>query len=461
MKNRVAVVGRPNVGKSTLVNRLVGKRETIVEEKSGVTRDRRTLSVTWKDNAFEIIDTGGWTSYAAKKSRVSTKAIDKSLGIKKDPIINANETPLDEKISRQSEMAIQEADIILLVVDSTTGVTQEDIDIANIVKKSKKPTYVVCNKADNDLVISESWEFLSLGLGDPYPVSAIHGIGTGDLLDVVVENLPHEFEDNESETDSSFRVAIAGRPNVGKSTLFNKLIGSERVIVHDMAGTTRDPVDTSIDTEFGTLTFVDTAGLKRQARQSDATEYYSSLRSFAAIDRADCVLFMVDGEEGVTHFDMRLLERIDAAGCALVILMNKWDLLDTDQRLETLAKAKRELGFVDYAPIVTLSAITGRKLDKIIPALFEARDAYEQRIPTAELNKVIHTAQIAHPHPMRRNKRVRIFYATQGASNPPTITLFTSQALDESYMRYLENVLRESFNLGSTAIKLRFKRKSG
>ncbi len=308
MKNRVAVVGRPNVGKSTLVNRLVGKRETIVEEKSGVTRDRRTLSVTWKDNAFEIIDTGGWTSYAAKKSRVSTKAnkftkydeaIDKSLGIKKDPIINANETPLDEKISRQSEMAIQEADIILLVVDSTTGVTQEDIDIANIVKKSKKPTYVVCNKADNDLVISESWEFLSLGLGDPYPVSAIHGIGTGDLLDVVVENLPHEFEDNESETDSSFRVAIAGRPNVGKSTLFNKLIGSERVIVHDMAGTTRDPVDTSIDTEFGTLTFVDTAGLKRQARQSDATEYYSSLRSFAAIDRADCVLFMVDGEEGV------------------------------------------------------------------------------------------------------------------------------------------------------------------
>lgn len=470
MKNRVAVVGRPNVGKSTLVNRLVGKRETIVEEKSGVTRDRRTLTVNWKENSFEIIDTGGWTSYSKTKTRSSTKAnkfskydeaIEKSLNIKKDDVINANDTPLDEKISRQSEMAIEEADIVLLVVDCTTGVTQEDEDIANIVKKSKKPTFVIANKADNDTKIAESWEFLSLGLGNPYPVSAVHGIGTGDLLDVVVENLPHEFEDNESETDGSFRVAIAGRPNVGKSTLFNKLIGSERVIVHDMAGTTRDPVDTSVETEFGLLTFVDTAGLKRQARQADATEYYSSLRSFAAIDRADCVLFMVDGEEGVTHFDMRLLERIDAAGCALVILMNKWDLLDTDQRLETLAKAKRELGFVDYAPIVTLSALSGRKLDKIIPALFEARDAYEQRIPTGELNKVIHAAQISHPHPMRRNKRVRIFYATQGASNPPTITLFTSQALDESYMRYLENVLRESFDLGSTAIKLRFKRKSG
>ena len=470
MKNRVAVVGRPNVGKSTLVNRLVGKREAIVEEKAGITRDRRTLNVTWKENSFEIIDTGGWTSYAQAKSRISTKsnkfskydaALESARQTSKTETINGDDISLDEKISRQSELAIEEADIILLVVDSTSGVTQDDVDIADIIKKSKKPTYVVANKADNDQSISESWEFLALGLGDPFPVSAIHGIGTGDLLDVVVENLPHEFEDNESEIDGSFRVAIAGRPNVGKSTLFNKLIGSERVIVHDMAGTTRDPVDTNVENEFGLLTFIDTAGLKRQARQADATEYYSSLRSFAAIDRADCVLFMVDGVEGVTHFDMRLLERIDAAGCALVILLNKWDLLDTDQRLETIAKAKRELGFVDYAPLVTLSAITGRKLDKIIPALFEARDAYEQRIPTGELNKVIHAAQISHPHPMRRNKRVRIFYATQGASNPPTITLFTSQALDESYMRYLENVLRESFKLGSTAIKLRFKRKSG
>lgn len=445
MKNKVAVVGRPNVGKSTLVNRLVGKRETITEEKPGVTRDRRVLQVTWHEDQFEIIDTGGWTRRG------------KNPGKNEDGV---DERSLDEKVSLQSEEAIREADIVLLIVDATTGVVTEDDQMAKMIKKAGKEAIVVCNKVDNTMRVAETWEFLSLGFGDPISISALHGLGTGELLDQICELLPHEDLKEDRVEDDSFHVAIAGRPNVGKSTLFNRLCGSERVIVHDMAGTTRDPVDTRVDTEFGPLTFIDTAGLKRQARQADATEYYSSLRSFAAIDRADCVLFIVDGQEGVTHFDMRLLERIDAAGCALVVLMNKWDLLNTEERLEKLSQAKRELAFVDYAPIVTMSALSGRHVDKLIPALFEARDAYQQRIPTADLNKVVHEAQITHPHPARRNKRVRIFYATQGATNPPTITLFTSQTLDDSYMRYVENTLRDKFNLGSTAIKLRVRRKN-
>lgn len=442
MVNKVAVVGRPNVGKSTLVNRLVGKRESIVQEKPGVTRDRRTLDVNWAGSTFQIIDTGGWTG--ASKNKKATN----------------EEKSLDEKVSEQSEEAIKEADLILLVVDSTTGVTNDDETVAKLVRDSKKPSIVVANKVDNESRYGSIWEFMSLGLGDPLGISALHGLGTGELLDTVNSLLPETETLEVEEDDENFKVAIAGRPNVGKSTLFNRLCGSERVIVHDMAGTTRDPVDTHVDTEFGQLTFIDTAGLKKQSRQADDTEYYSSLRSFAAIDRADCVLFVIDGTEGVTHFDMRLLERIDASGCALVILLNKWDQLNTEQRLEIRAKAKRELGFVDYAPILTLSALSGRHVDKIIPALFEARESYEQRIPTSDLNKVIHEAQIFHPHPNRRNRKVKIFYATQGASHPPTFTIFASQQLDDSYVRYLENTLRDKFDLGSTAIKLRVRKKN-
>jgi len=422
---KIAIVGRPNVGKSTLVNRLVGKRETIVEEKPGVTRDRRSLKVEFGGNNFEIIDTGGWMG--------SVKTIKNRKGM----VIEV-ERSLDEKVSLQSELAIDEADAIVLVVDSQVGVTSEDEQIAKMITKRGVPCVVAVNKVDNAIREAQTWEFLKLGLGDPIPISALHGLGTGDLIEATINSFDQDGEqDLEEEGDGSFHVAIAGRPNVGKSTLFNRLIGSERVIVHDMAGTTRDPVDTRVETEQGPLTFIDTAGLKKQSRQADNTEYYSSLRSFSAIEKADCVLFVVDGTEGITHFDMRLLERIDAAGCALVILLNKWDTLDTEQRVETLKKAKKELGFVDYAPILTISALSGRNFDKIIPALFDARDNYEQRIPTAQLNKVIHEAQIAHPHPNRSNKRV-----------------------DNSYLRYLENTLRDKFDLGSTSIKLRVRKKA-
>lgn len=442
---KVAVIGRPNVGKSTLVNRLVGKRETIVEEKPGITRDRRFLKVSWSGYVFEIIDTGGWTSRKKQKTEVT----------------DSDAESLELKISEQSELAIEEADLILFVVDATSSISSEEEKLAEMVRASSKPALVVSNKVDHELHVGQTWEFLALGLGDPIPISALHGLGTGELLDKVIELFPKDelIEEDEVDEDDSFKVAIAGRPNVGKSTLFNQLCGANRVVVHDMAGTTRDPVDTQIETEQGTLTFIDTAGLKRQSRQADATEYYSSLRSFAAIDRADCVLFIVDATEGVTHFDLRLLERIDAAGCALVIILNKWDELDTEQRLDIRAKAKRDLGFVDYAPLLTMSALSGKNVHKIIPALFEARDSYEQRIPTGELNKAIHQAQIAHPHPNRRNRRVKIFYATQGAANPPTFTIFASQQLDDSYVRYLENTLRDKFDLGSTAIKLRVRKK--
>jgi len=445
---KIAIVGRPNVGKSTLVNRLVGKRETIVEEKPGVTRDRRSLKVEFGGVMFEIIDTGGWMG--------AVKTVTNRKGL-----VSEVERTLDEKVSLQSEAALDEADVIVLVVDSQTGVALEDEQLAKMIIKQDVPAVVAVNKVDNAIREAQTWEFLKLGLGDPVAISALHGLGTGDLIEAVTGNFPEDSEVSEEEDveDDSFHIAIAGRPNVGKSTLFNKLIGSERVIVHDMAGTTRDPVDTRIETEQGPLTFIDTAGLKKQSRQADNTEYYSSLRSFTAIEKADCVLYVADGSEGITHFDMRLLERIDAAGCALVILMNKWDTLNTEQRVETLKKAKKELGFVDYAPVLTISALSGRNFDKIIPALFEARENYEKRIPTAALNKVIHEAQISHPHPNRRNKRVKISYATQGAINPPTITIFATQSLDNSYLRYLENTLRDKFDLGSTSIKLRVRKK--
>ncbi|MFN8015095.1 MAG: ribosome biogenesis GTPase Der [Acidimicrobiia bacterium] len=443
--NKVAIVGRPNVGKSTLVNRLVGKRETIVESKPGVTRDRRDLNVNFGGTKFKIIDTGGWTK------------LSKTTRNKKGNITN-DELSLDEKISLQSQTAIDEADVVVLVVDSQTGPVNDDEEIAKLVRNSKKPAIVACNKVDNEVKVAQTWEFLSLGLGDPIAISATHGLGTGDLIEEISKYFSSEEEIHEDEEDS-FKVVIAGRPNVGKSTLFNRFYGSERVIVHDMSGTTRDPVNTDIDTEFGRVTFIDTAGLKKTSKQADNTEYYSSLRTLTAIDKADCALFVIDATEGLTHYDMRLLERIDAAGCALVIILNKWDLLDTEQRLSTLAQVKSEIKFVDYAPVMTISASTGRNFDKILPILFEAKENYEKRIPTSDLNKVIHEAQIAHPHPIRRNKRVKISYVTQGAVHPPTFTIFTNESLDDSYLRYIENTLRDRFELGSTAIKLRVRRK--
>lgn len=447
----VAVVGRPNVGKSTLVNRIVGRREAIVEERPGVTRDRKVLDAEWVGRAFSVVDTGGW--------------------------IRSDE-PLARQVSLQAERAIDEADLVVLVVDGAVGPTDEDAAVAGILRRSTKPVLLAVNKVDDANRESDAWDFTRLGLGDPVPVSALHGRGSGDLLDLLVEQLPPEPEARSDavagESDSGapvaddglgtpekpFSVAIVGRPNVGKSTLFNRLVGEERAVVHDAPGTTRDTIDTVVETEDGWLRFVDTAGMRRKSRIDETTEYYSLVRALQAIDRADAALLVIDATEGVTHQDQRLAERIDASGCATVVVLNKWDVLDPDDRDDVLAEVADRLSFLSYAPVLKTSALTGRNVTRLLPALFQARDEYHRRVPTRALNEVLQAAQLAQPPPAERGHRPRVLYATQGATDPPTFTLFTTRELSPGYLRYLERKIREAFSIGPTPIKLRVRRRS-
>jgi GTP-binding protein len=442
----VAVVGRPNVGKSTLVNRIVGRREAIVEEQPGVTRDRKELEADWNGRPFVVVDTGGWL---ASPPRSGTQPGD----------------ALDAQVSRQAERAMATADVVLFVVDATVGVTEEDARVAALLRRADRPVLVAANKVDNDRRDLDAWEFGRLGLGEPSPVSALHGRGTGDLLDRVVEALPPAPGDDdeaagveaEAEPASDVpAVAIVGRPNVGKSTLFNRLIGDERSVVHDQPGTTRDAIDTVVDTDHGPLRFVDTAGMRRKSRIGEGPEYYSLVRALQALDRADAAVLVLDAAEGVTHQDQRLAERADAAGCAVVIVLNKWDALDTERRLEVGNEAAERLAFLGYAPVLRVSALTGRGVQRILPAIGEALSAYRRRVPTRELNEVLQAAQAAQPAP-----GARVLYATQGATDPPTFTLFTNRALPPTYLRYLERRIREHFGFGPTPIKLRVRRRAG
>lgn len=433
----VAIVGRPNVGKSTLVNRIVGGREAIVEERPGVTRDRKELRGEWNGRAFRIVDTGGWLPPGAGGEM-------------------AGGASLAAAVSQQAERAITEADVVVLVVDATVGITEEDDRVAHVLRRSKVPVLVAANKVDDRNREPGLWEFASLGIGDPFPLSAIHGRGSGDLLDAVVEALPPESDDEDDvEDDGIFSIAIVGRPNVGKSTLFNRLVGDERAVVHDMAGTTRDSIDTIVETEDGPLRFVDTAGMRRQARVDEDTEYYSTLRALKAVDRADAALLVIDATQGATHQDQRLAERIDAAGTAIVIVLNKWELLDAEGRAEAQQSVEDRLGFLGFAPVIKLSALTGRGVHKLLPMIRDTETAYETRVPTALLNRVIRDAQAKHPPPLDGRHRSRVLYATQGASNPPTFTLFATRRLPQSYLRYLENQFRAAFDLGPTPIKIR------
>ena len=432
----VAVVGRPNVGKSTLVNRIIGRREAIVQEKPGVTRDRKVLDAEWTGHEFTVIDTGGWLA--------------------------ADEKTLDGKVSRQSEKAIKDADVILFVVDCTVGITDEDARVANILRRAKQPVVVVANKADSDRRELDAWEFGKLGLGDPHPISALHGRGTGDMLDEVVKHLPEPSEDEEDEApaeadDGVFAVAIVGRPNVGKSTLFNRLIGDDRSVVHDMPGTTRDTIDTVVTTDEGDIRFVDTAGMRRKSRVDDGTEYYSFVRALQAIDRSDAALLVIDATEGVTHQDQRLAERIDIAGSPVVLVLNKWDLLDdAEQREQVTIDMADRLGFLGYAPTLKVSAKTGLGVHKLLPAVQNAIEAYHKRVPTRALNQLLQQAQAQHPAPAGK-----ILYATQGATDPPTFTLFTNRPLPATYLRYLERRIREHFEFGPTPLKLRVRQRAG
>ncbi len=432
----VAVVGRPNVGKSTLLNRIVGRREAIVEERPGVTRDRKSVQADWCGRGFMVVDTGGWSASGGS---------------------------LDAQVSAQAERAWRSADVVLLVVDVTVGLTPEDTRVANRVRCGGVPVLVVVNKVDGETREPDVWEFVRLGLGDPWPVSALHGRGTGDLLDEVVARLPPEGAEEPAgapggEDPSAGErvpgVAIVGRPNVGKSTLFNRLIGDERAVVHDLPGTTRDSIDTEIETPEGRLRFIDTAGMRRRSRIDRGTEYYSLVRALQAVDSADLAVLVIDAGEGVTHQDQRLAERIDAAGCPTVILMNKWETLDAEARADVSAQVADRLHFLATSPVIKGSALTGRSIHKLVPALGQAVDAYRRRVPTRELNQVVQAAQVAHPSPAGR-----VLYATQGATEPPTFTLFTNRELAPTYLRYLERSIREHFQLGNTPLKLRVRRR--
>jgi GTPase len=435
----VAIVGRPNVGKSTLLNRVVGHRAAIVEEKPGVTRDRKDVEAEWLGRRFRLVDTGGWV---------------------------AGGSDLDDKVSRQSERAVGEADVVLLVVDVTVGLTDEDSRVAELLRRSGKPVLVVANKVDDTGREPQVWELLALGLGDPFPVSALHGRGTGDLLDEIVARLPADEPDDESigeaekdegdEKDDTVAIAIVGRPNVGKSTLFNRLTGDDRSVVHDLPGTTRDAIDTVIETELGPVRLVDTAGMRRKSRIGEGTEYYSLVRALKAVDEADVALLVIDATEGVTGQDQRLAERVDAAGCPIVVLLNKWELLDAEERAEVRWQVGDRLRFIGEAPVLTVSALTGKGVHKLFPALAASVDAYHRRVPTSDVNAVIHEAQQAHAAP----GGARVLYATQGATDPPTFTLFANRELPRTYLRYLERKLREAFDLGSTPVKLRVRRRS-
>jgi GTP-binding protein len=441
----VVIVGRPNVGKSTLVNRIIGRREAIVEERPGVTRDRKEVEAEWLGRPFTLVDTGGWLPGGSE---------------------------LDAKVSRQSERALADADVVVLVVDAVTGPTTEDDAVAELLRRRSGPTLVAVNKVDDQNREVAQWEFLSLGLGEPWPVSALHGRGTGDLLDAVVAHFPEpasgaggagEGEGRVADTevvDESGRrvhsVALVGRPNVGKSTLFNRLIGDERSVVHDMPGTTRDTIDTVVDTDAGPLRFVDTAGMRRAARVDSGTEYYSLVRALQAVDRSDIAVLVIDATEGVTNQDQRLAERIDAAGSPVVVLLNKWDLLDTEARHDVAVQVGRKLHFLGASPVLNVSALTGRGVHRLTDALDAAIDAYGTRVPTRRVNEVIRRAQAAQPGP----HGARVLYATQGATDPPTFTLFTNREIPASYVRYLERSLREAFDLGATPLKMRVRRRS-
>ena len=431
----MAIVGRPNVGKSTLLNRIVGRREAIVEEHPGVTRDRKEVTASWSGREFTLVDTGGWL---------------------------ASGGALDSMVSRQSEQAIAEADVVLLVVDATVGLTDDDDRVAALLRGRDESVLVVANKVDDASHESIIWELLGLGLGEPFPVSALHGRGTGDLLDRLIDLLPDPHDDGEATGEADppgeriIGVSLVGRPNVGKSTLFNRLTGEDRSVVHDQPGTTRDAIDTVVDTDHGPVRFIDTAGMRRKARIDEGTEYYSLVRALRAVDGADVSLLIIDATEGVTHQDQRLAERVDAAGCPIVVLLNKWDLCDAEQREAAVEQVGDRLHFIGGAPVLRISALTGRNVDRLWPALAESVEEYRTRVPTRRVNEVVRAAQAAHPAP----GGVRILYATQGATDPPTFTLFSNREVPRTWLRYLERRLREDLGLGATAMKLRVRRRS-
>jgi GTPase len=435
----VAVVGRPNVGKSTLVNRLVGRRTAIVEERPGVTRDRTAHRAEWRGRHFTVVDTGGWL-----------------------PDWASDRPPLAGAVASQAERATETADLILLVVDATVRVTEEDAAVASWLRSGGLPVVVVANKADalGDPAHPEAEiaELYSLGLGEPVPVSALHGRGSGDLLDVIVGRLAAAgaFAHVAPALDDVPGIALVGRPNVGKSSLFNRLVGEERVVVDERPGTTRDAVDTLVRLDGRPYRFVDTAGLRRRARvrSGEATEFYSTVRTRKAIDNASVVLLILDASEPVGEQDQKLASEVLDAGRGLVLVLNKWDLVD-DERRHLLARERdRLLAFVDFAPVVRTSAKTRRGVDRLLPAVDAVLEQWLKRVPTARLNDWLADAVAATPPPMHAGRHVRLRYVTQVAVGPPRFRLFTTGTLSPGYLRYLERRLRQRFGFAGTPLRI-------
>ncbi len=424
----LAVVGRPNVGKSTLVNRILGSRQAVVEDTPGVTRDRVAYDATWRGRAFTLVDTGGW-----------------------EPSVEGSGA-LAAKVAAQARVAVDAADAVLFVTDAVVGVTDADAAVAAVLRRAKKPVVLAANKVDDAPAEVGAHSLWSLGLGEPYPVSALHGRGSGDLLDVILDALPEAPAERLGPHTGPRRVALIGRPNVGKSSLLNKLAGNERVLVDPMAGTTRDPVDELIELGGKTWRFVDTAGIRRRASQTQGADYFAALRTERALERAEVAVVLVDASEPLAEQDLRIISMVIEAGRALVIAYNKWDLVDEDRRYFIDKEIDRQLHTARWAARVNISAATGWHVDRLVPALETAIASWETRIPTGRLNAWLSALIAATPPPVRGGKQPKIMFATQAGVQPPHFVLFTSGFLQAGYRRFIERRLREEFGFQGTPV---------
>jgi GTPase len=425
----VAVVGRPNVGKSTLVNRILGRREAVVEDRPGVTRDRVAYDASWSGRDFIVVDTGGWEPDAQG---------------------------LAARVAAQAELAVEAADVVLLVVDAEVGITDTDEAVVQVLRRAKKPVVLAANKVDSHRSELEAASLWSLGLGEPMPVSALHGRGSGDLLDALLAAMP-PVEPADSAMGGPHRVALLGRPNVGKSSLLNRLAGESRVVVDSVAGTTVDPVDELIELGGEEWRFVDTAGIRRRVHEASGSEYFASLRTKAALAKAEVAVVLIDASEPISEQDTRIISMVVEAGRALVLAYNKWDLLDEERRYYLDKEIERELVRVPWAPRVNVSASTGRHMEKLVPAIHAALEGWSTRIPTAQLNAFLGRLIAEHPHPVRGGKQPRVLFATQAGTQPPTFALFTSGFLESGYRRFIERRLREEYGFVGTPLHITMK----
>jgi len=423
----VAIVGRPNVGKSALVNRILGRREAVVEDVPGVTRDRVSYPAEWTGTRFTLVDTGGWEPDARG---------------------------IDASVAAQAEIAIELCDAVLFVVDSRVGPTATDERVVQLLRRTKKPVFLIANKVDDARQEPEVASLWSLGLGEPHPVSALHGRGVADLLDAVVKSLPEESAVAKPLLAGPRRVAILGRPNVGKSSLLNKAAGEERVVVNDLAGTTRDPVDEQVEIAGRVWTFVDTAGIRRRVHLQKGADFYASLRTATALEKAEVAVVLLDATEEISDQDLRIIDLVLESGRALVLAFNKWDLLDEERHRYLEREIERDLSHVAWAPRVNISARTGRHLEKLVPALETALDSWDARIPTAKFNAFVAELVQENPHPLRGGKQPRILFGTQVQNRPPTFVLFTTGFLDPGYRRFIQRRLRERYGFAGTPIVL-------